>query len=326
MMSYTMEKEEVFSVRYDETDLHLAAGLSTGRIAIHNLELQPTSLKYKEKYKISEYPVTCVRWKPKNKTTLLVISAEGLITQVHSASGKVLQKIEETGNPLLCADYSCDGNYFATGGNDRAVKLYDDNTKTLVTKLEEHKISLPLHSNRIFAVKFSPTDPNLLLSGGWDSNILLYDIRAKEVQNYAYGPHICGDGLDIKDNLLLAVSWTKEDQIQLFDIRNLKSKGVFQMTLDGTDNRKLDNVSYLYSCRFSPKNKTFCVTGSKQNYFRVYDYTNLEGEIDMTKPKLKTEFELRSLSSPCYCCDYNSKGSTIAYGCSENKVLFVNLP
>jgi len=37
--------------------------------------------------------------------------------------------------------------------------------------------SAPGHSNRIFCVKFHPNDPNVLLSGGWDTTIQIWDTR-----------------------------------------------------------------------------------------------------------------------------------------------------
>ena len=149
------DKEECFTLRYDETNKFLAAGYSTGFIGIYNLEKTETSFDYKNSYSVSTFPITCLRWKPFNRTTLIAVTAEGFIIQLHSKSGKILQKLEEEKNPLMCVDYSPDGSLFATGGNDKVVRLYDDNTKTLITKLERHRFDLPEHSNRIFAVKFS---------------------------------------------------------------------------------------------------------------------------------------------------------------------------
>ena len=318
------DKEECFTLRYDETCKNLVAGYSTGFIGIYNFEKPETSNDYKKTYSISSFPITCIRWKPLNRTTLIAVTADGFIIQVHSKSGKVLQKIEEERNPLMCVDYSTDGSLFATGGNDKVVRLYDDNTKTLITKLERHRYDLPEHSNRIFSVKFSKKDPNLLLSAGWDNTILLYDLRAKEIQNYLFGPHVCGDGLDLKDDLLLTVSWAKEDQIQLFDLRNNKRIGVFQMIIDKEKENNLENISYLYSCRFNPVNKTFCVTGSNKNYLRIYDYTYLN-DLDLTKNKINGIYDLNELNEPCYCCDYNLKGNKLAYGCAKSTVNFINL-
>ena len=321
---YDFDKEECFTLRYDESSKNLAAGYSTGFIGIYNLEKPELDPEYKKSYIISSFPITCLRWKPFNRTTLLTVNAEGFIIQLHSKSGKILQKIEEENNPLMCVDYSYDGLLFATGGNDKIVRLYDDNTKTLIKKLERHRYDLPEHSNRIFAVKFSKKDPNLLLSAGWDNTILLYDLRAKEVQNYLYGPHVCGDGLDLKEDLLLTVSWEKEDQIQLFDLRNNKKIGVFQMKLNEDAKNSLDNVSYLYSCRFNPVNTTFCVTGSNKNYLRIYDYSNLNYD-NITEQKIKSILNLDELKEPCYCCDYNIKGDKLAYGSAKSKVTFMDL-
>ena len=324
--TFDFDREECFTLRYDETCQNIAAGYSTGYLGIYNLEKPELSNDYKKAYNLSTFPITCLRWKPYNKTTLILVTAEGYILQVHSKSGKILQQIQEENNPLMCVDYSTDGMLFATGGNDKYVRLYDDNTKTLIKKLERHRYDLPEHSNRIFAVKFSKKDPNLLLSGGWDNTILLYDIRAREVQNYLYGPHICGDGMDLKDDLLLTVSWEKEDQIQLFDLRVNKKIGVFQMTIEeNPENKsKLDNVSYLYSCRFNPVNKTFCVTGSNKNYLRIYDYSNLNSD-NITEERIKRILDLNNLQHPCYCCDYNIKGNKLVYGSAKTKIDFLNL-
>ena len=322
--NYDFDKEECFTLRYDENCKNLAAGYSTGFVGIYNFEKPESSPDYKLTYNISTFPITCLRWKPFNRTTLITVNAEGFIIQLHSKSGKILQKIEEQNNPLMCVDYSYDGLLFATGGNDKVVRLYDDNTKTLISKLEKHRYDLPEHYNRIFSVKFSKKDPNLLLSAGWDNTILLYDIRAREVQNYLYGPHVCGDGLDLKDDLLLTVSWEKEDQIQLFDLRTNKKIGVFQMKINENEKNSLDNICYLYSCRFNPVNTTFCVTGSNKNYLRIYDYSNLNYN-NLTEAKIKSIFDLDDLKEPCYCCDYNLKGNKLAYGCAKSKVEFLDL-
>ena len=326
--NFDFDKEECFTLRYDETYKYIAAGYSTGILGIYNLEKPELSKEYKKSYTLSTFPITCLRWKPFNNTTLIAVTAEGYILQVHSKSGKVLQEMIEENNPLMCVDYSPDGMLFATGGNDKYVRLYDDNTKTLIKKLERHRFDLPEHSNRIFAVKFSKKNTNLLISGGWDNTLLLYDIRAREVQNYLYGPHICGDGIDLKDDLLLTVSWEKEDQIQMFDLRMNKKIGVFQMILDDKESNdkksSLDNVSYLYSCRFNPTNNTFCVTGSNKNYLRIYDYNNLNSD-NLVEKRIKGILDLNDLQHPCYCCDYNIKGNRLVYGSAKSKIDFLDL-
>jgi COMPASS component SWD3 len=48
--------------------------------------------------------------------------------------------------------------------------------------------NLPGHSNRIFALKFHNTDPNVLVSGGWDRTIQIYDIREGRTVASMFGP------------------------------------------------------------------------------------------------------------------------------------------
>jgi WD40 repeat protein len=340
------DTEECFTIRFDETNKKIACGFSSGRLGIFKLnhlginnksnnneekeELNQENLPKKNSLnpssftELSDFPITCLRWKPHNKTILLTVTANGLIQEIHSTSLKILQKLEDKGNSLTCVDYSIDGNLFATGGNEKVVKLYDDTTKTIISKLESYKYNTSGHSNNIFAIKFNPYNENMLFSGGWDNTIMFYDIRAKEVQNYLYGPHICGDGIDIKDNLLLTVSWDKKDQIQIWDLRNMKKDNniVFQcnIPIEKKERNIVDDVSYLYSCRFNQKNSTFCVTGSKKNLMRIYDYNNFSknNNIDIV-------CKVDRLDNPCYCCDYTSDGKVLAYGCADSMVRLVNI-
>ena len=340
------DTEECFTIRFDETNKKIACGFSSGRLGIFKLNKignkNNINNKEIEEYKeeetipkkntinpssfteLSDFPITCLRWKPHNKTILLTVTANGLIHEIHSTSLKILQKLEDKGNSLTCVDYSIDGNLFATGGNEKVVKLYDDTTKTIISKLESYKYNTSGHSNNIYAIKFNPYNENMLFSGGWDNTIMFYDIRAKEVQNYLYGPHICGDGIDIKDNLLLTVSWDKKDQIQIWDLRNMKKDNniVFQcnIPIEKKERNIVDDVSYLYSCRFNQKNSTFCVTGSKKNSMRIYDYNNFS-----KNKNIDIICKGDRLDNPCYCCDYTSDGKILAYGCADSMVRLVNI-
>ena len=53
------------------------------------------------------------------------------------------------------------------------------------------------HSNRVFAVKFHPADPHVLLSAGWDNTVQIWDLRVEGAVRNIFGPHICGDSMDI---------------------------------------------------------------------------------------------------------------------------------
>jgi len=54
------------------------------------------------------------------------------------------------------------------------------------------------HSNRIFSCKYHPGDPNIIVSGGWDNTVQIWDARTGFSQRSIYGPHLCGDSLDLQ--------------------------------------------------------------------------------------------------------------------------------
>ena len=80
--------------------------------------------------------------------------------------------------------------------------------------------------------------PNVLVSGGWDNTIQIYDIREKGPVGSIYGPHICGDAIDFRNDgvTLLTGSYRQDDALQLFDMRTLKCIRTYEW--DGLDGGK----------------------------------------------------------------------------------------
>ena len=130
---------------------------------------------------------------------LVSVCADGSIYHWHATSGKCLHTINDNpDNHLYVIDYAADGTQFATGGRDTYVRVYDESTKSLVIALKGGLQDKPGHSNRVFSVHFDPKDRTRIVSGGWDNTLQLYDTRLGEPVASAYGPHICGDSIDVR--------------------------------------------------------------------------------------------------------------------------------
>lgn len=69
------------------------------------------------------------------------------------------------------------------------------------------------HTNRIFSIKFLPEQSNVVITGGWDSNINIWDIRQKELAGTIYGPNLSGDSLDFHNGDILAGSYKSTESV-----------------------------------------------------------------------------------------------------------------
>jgi len=49
-------------------------------------------------------------------------------------------------------------------------------------------------------LKFNPYNPNMIISGGWDNLLMINDLRDKGPVASIYGPHICGDSIDVRSD------------------------------------------------------------------------------------------------------------------------------
>lgn len=250
-----------------------------------------------------------------NTNILVCVTADGLVKHTFPSKEKIFHTIQEKDNPIMCLDYSPDYNYFATAGNDKHVRLYDDKTKTLVSVMKPGGFEQPGHSNRIFSLCFSKENPSLLVSGGWDNTVQFYDTRQGTITNSFYGPHISGDSLDIKGDYILTGSWAIKEQIQLWDLRTMK----LVQNVKWEDNKE-DNSTYIYSAQFE-KGGTFdsclfAVSGSNDNTFRIFEKRNKE---------CRSVYGSQTISSPCYSVDFSPNGKSFAYGCGDGVIRLLSI-
>lgn len=143
--------------------------------------------RLQEDTKSTELPITSiVKWRPMEDSEetdhiLLAGDNDGHITKFDVSDGMMVDQIKHSGeeNKIHAMDYSSNGRQFAAAGMDKLVRIYDDVTMKLVQTSDPFKSGHAGHSNRIFSVKFKPDDPNILISGGWDNNIIIHDMRCK---------------------------------------------------------------------------------------------------------------------------------------------------
>ncbi|KAI0398190.1 WD40-repeat-containing domain protein [Xylariaceae sp. FL0594] len=123
--------------------------------------------------------------------------------------GRLIQTYSAHGYEVLSLSVSADNAHFASAGGDRSVFLWDVATAQTLRRFGSGGGSSG-HSARVNAVSFAGEDDSLLVSGGLDSSVRVWDVRSgapKPVQVLAeardavtalavHGPQIIAGSVD----------------------------------------------------------------------------------------------------------------------------------
>lgn len=60
-----------------------------------------------------------------------------------------------------------------------------------------------------------------MVSGGWDNTVQVYDLRYRGPVTSIYGPHICGECIEIRKDgyTMMTGSYRMDDVIEVWDLR-----------------------------------------------------------------------------------------------------------
>jgi WD40 repeat protein len=276
-MTISKNSSEVFSVRFSPDGKFLAAGSADGAIRVFNVSNGSIAYNVEGGSNVA-LPTTCIRFRPvtsatQTKNVFLSANAAGAVQHWHMTSGKCLHTFTDEENQVYGLDYNEEGTQFATAGKDTKIRIYDEATKTNVVTLLGSSIgnyssTMPGHSNRVFSVKFTH-DENILVSGGWDNTVHLWDIREGRSVRHLHGPHICGDSLDVKGNEILTGSWRQKEQLELWDLGS--GERITEIPWNsGNHDRSCD----LYAAQFSKdtRGRFIIAGGSGVNEAKVFDH------------------------------------------------------
>lgn len=271
---------EIFCVKFSPEGNFIAAGCGDGAIRVFNAGNGALAYNLQGGSNIA-LPTTAIKFRPVTATTrtknvLLAANAAGTVQHWHMTSSKCLHTIEEEDhNQVYALDYNSEGTQFVTAGKDTAVRVYDEATKSLIVKMQGGTgyslKSTPGHSNRIFSTKFVPHDENLVISGGWDNTVQIWDMRQGSAVRSIYGPHICGDSLDIVGNRVVTGSWRPNHQLELWDFLSGEKITEIPWTLLTSQ-----PPCMLYAAQFSKEGQGRFVAagGSGSNEAKVFDTHN----------------------------------------------------
>ena len=252
---------------------------------------------------LNENSVTTLKWRPMvNSTfkTLVTADSEGALEYWHIPSMKKLFMMREHDNTINTIDFNRTGTLFATAGKDCNIRVYDEETKSLTQTLKKADWNHTGHDNRIFAVKF--IEDKLLISGGWDSVIHIWDVRTGKSVRHMYGSNISGESLDFQDGRVLAGCYSVKDQIQVWDF----NKGTRIETIDWTHNP--DIAAYVYAASYSKHDIGMIGAGSTgaESSVKIFKDIKKNGKHELLN-------EVKRVNEGCFSLDFHHNKSEFAF-------------
>lgn len=292
-ITITNNSSEIFCIRFSPDGKFLAAGCGDGAIRVFNASNGTLAYNLQGGSNVA-LPTTAIRFRPvtpstRTKNVFIAANATGLVQHWHMTSAKCLHSMEDEGNQVYAMDYNDEGSRYFTAGKDTAVRVYDEATKSLIVKMQggggSSYRSAPGHSNRVFSCKSFPGDENIVLTGGWDNTVQIWDIRAGMAVRSFYGPHICGDALDVVGSEVLTGSWRADHQLEIWDfgtgekIRDIPFSYASQSFGSGgsvSASSAGAPACMLYAAQFSKEGggRYIVAGGSNVNEAKVFDHHN----------------------------------------------------
>ncbi|CAE7619458.1 unnamed protein product [Symbiodinium natans] len=315
-------KQEIFCVRFAPDDSYLAA-CGNGFVHVYNTSTSQLAFRLAgSRSEDSGLPVTQVRWRPEcfghTKSILVSVGADGKITHWHAFSGKQMHELIEPENQLFCLDFLYDGTQFATAGKQRHIRIYDESTKKLVQLMRGGDDANSVGpSNRVFSLKYHPLMRHVIVSGGWDSSVQIWDTRQGRAVRAIAGPHICGDALDICQDgaTVLTGSWRIQDQLQLWDFRMERLLATLPLSQS--------TPCMIYAAQFSKDDTSGMIAagGSGDHEVKVFQRMESGEACAQTEPFGK----ISGFAQACYCVDFANAGDMLAAAGGDGIIQIMNI-
>ncbi|XP_025987515.2 WD repeat-containing protein 5 homolog [Solenopsis invicta] len=217
----------LYSARFSKTGEIIAAGFGNGSIQIRNGETGELEGTLKSGLE-SSMPIMCCRFNPIYSEIFYASSACGIIFMCNTYTEEFSKFTFEPKNEVNAIDVSITGDYLVSCGKDAAVRLYNTQTAQLILTYKKKDVfteskAANFHRMRIFAARFHKEYPDLIITGGWDQTVRIWDIRVPNGSiRIIKGPHICGDAIDMHKTCILTGSWIVRDSLQIWDLMSAK--------------------------------------------------------------------------------------------------------
>lgn len=160
---------------------------------------------------------------------------------------------------------------------------------------------IPGHTSRIFCVKFDKENPNIVVTGGWDARVLVWDLRDKNPVRNFFGPRIYGEAIDVFEDYILTCSHSEETPMQLWDL----GSGQKIADVAWESGKTSPDASLLYCGSFSKVDGSLMLgAGKVTNEAKLFDRNRFDEHVAT----------IHGITREIVCCDFGNQGNMFAIG------------
>lgn len=167
----------------------------------------------------------------------------------------------------------------------------------------------------------------MVVSGGWDNTIQIYDTRYRGPVRTIYGPHICGDCIEIRSDghTMVTGSYRTEDCIEVYDLRMYKRSRTIPWEGSGNQEDLMyddDGEGEPYTDNEEQKSRPGSVFGVRADNLQRRDDDEVSQTTTTTKSSRKAiRQEKRDAAPYLYTCGFNAKQDLLyAGGAGKNEM------
>ena len=198
------------------------------------------------------------------------VTCDGIINHWNAKTGKLQNHMQLENCPLFACDYAVDGLKYTVAGTDMKIYLYDEQTRQQIAAMASNGIKLMGHTNRVFCTKWLNDDTNVVITGGWDRIMKIYDTRVGRPVAQILGPSVSGDAIDVHGDQILAGSNRHKDPLAVY---SLSMQRVIQEIPFDPPNTNISESGYVLAARFSKDRDRSLIFagGAGRNELRAFD-------------------------------------------------------
>ncbi|GAM52755.1 hypothetical protein EBME_1218 [bacterium endosymbiont of Mortierella elongata FMR23-6] len=191
-------------------------------------------------------------------------------------NGKMLDTLKGHKGHVNCVTFSSDSEILASGGDDNTVRLWSVKGLSPTQGLPPtQSVGFYGHTKPVWCVSFSPTDNNLLASGGNDNTVRLWRVQDKtQLYEFSHDKWVSSVSFSADGNLL--ASGSEDGMVKLWELEDRKTLQLQNTPVKKEPKTTLKHGKWVTSVSFSPTDKNLLASGDNNNTVKLWNIESPE--------------------------------------------------